>query len=816
MLSLIINYAKSGIRALTRHKLFLLLNFIGLSVGIATTILVSAYTMNEMSYDKFHPNAKRIYRVMELAVDSDRKYSMSSPRGLQYYQKIPGVEAQAALVKGDWLIETKVEHKGNHLRLQDVYAGTSNILDFFAITTIEGDLTKALKEPDKIALSKSEATRFFGSNSALGQVLVAGDHSWTVVGVFEDLPANTHLNIKALITSKPYEELMGKLSYSYILLSESADVKQVSVSITKFMTELWNSTGVEFYLQPLLNIHLDPNLKEEMKVGGSHLVVSLSLILSLLLIFIVSFSSINMNIARAGERATEVGIRKTIGATRFQLITQFLMESVGLYLLSGVLACLIAKLFLNDFNLLIGRVLDLEVIGITGIYIVVFCIFLGILSGLYPAVFISAFNTKRVLSGDLSRGNTAIILRKVVLVFQAAISIGFVVGTLILYNQLSFLNSLPTNYERAERIQVTETNPSKLFFHESFAYGDHYELPLEELERTYRASSRALFDDLKKIDGVLGATPTDFDLTRHLNAGVRNFTIQGVETFPQVFGYGAVGYSAAEVLGLNLVAGRDFNKDSDLFNSINKTLSILIPESMVNLAGFASPQDAVGKTAHFPAGPFEMVTGTIVGVFKDIKLSSIKEDSFPMIFGCGLSWAQSANLVLHVAEDNADVRQKVTSLLEPRLQNFPLTIESMKHNYEVIYQEDNNLSRLVFTFATLIVTLSTIGLFGLCAFTASQRRKEIALRKVLGASKLSILVLLAKEHVVISIIGMLIVSPIAYHLIERWLSIFNERVEQSVLIYFSAILIVITITIATIYAIVDRVMRVRPGKVLRD
>ncbi|MFT4927979.1 MAG: putative ABC transport system permease protein [Phenylobacterium sp.] len=816
-LSLMNNYIKTAIRALTRHKLFLALNFFGLAVGLAATILVGAYTLHEVSYDKDHPNVARTYRLLEYDANSGRQYSLSSPHAFQHYNKMAGVEDHLGVIVADWLIESRIEIDGEEFRYNKVYAASENLLDFFNIPSLHGDIGLALSQPDKIALSQAEAVRFFGRVDVVGEKIIAKDKTWTVVAVFADLPINSHLNIKALISSQPYVGYMGKLAYTYLRLADNVDIDQIGQSVTTVMDGIWNTTndvsGVTFALQPLLDIHLSANLKEEMKVGGSQLAVNLSIVLSLLLVFIASFSSINMSVARAGQRAAEVGIRKTLGASKSQLVSQFLIESVLLYLVSGVIACAIAVAFLADFNLLVGRQLELVYWGMPGVVIAGFVALLGILSGLYPAVFISSFKTQRVLSGDLSQGKTAIVLRKVVLVLQASISIGFVVASFSFYQQMNFLHNLPTHYERVNRLQVSNIPINKVFYHESFT---DETLDQVALEKSFRDNRSSLAGALKKIDGVLSSTATDFDFTRHLNAGVRGFTMQGTETLSQVLGYGGAGYNAAQTLGLELVAGRDFNQRSDWFNREDHSLSIFIPESVVRLAGFSHPDEAIGKTAQFPGGPFKSIEATIVGVFKDVTLSSVKEASFPMIIGCGLSWAQSSSLVIEVAADNSATRGQIRELLQDKLALYPIAVESLESSYDLIYQDDKNLSKLILTFSALIVALTTIGVFGLSAYTATRRSKEIAIRKVLGASKLSLVQLLANEQIVINIFGMLLTSPIAYWLIERWLANFNQRIEQSVLVYLLSGLLITLITATTIGLIVHKVMKVKPSRILRD
>lgn len=807
--NLIGNYITTGVRALTRHKMHLGLNIFGLSIGLSAVLLVSIFTAHEISYDENQPNGDRVYRILEKHIPSGRVYSLNSPHAFQYYNKIAGVEDYVGLLMGSWLINHNVIVDNITLELDKVFPATESLLDFVDFDVLHGDMNAALVEPDTISISESEAIRFFGEVDVVGRKLTSKSTNWTVGAVFADLPTNTHFDIKTVISAEFAVGIKGKIAYTYVRLAEGADVEEVSKSISEVMANIWtDDKDMEQILQPITDIHLAPNLNEEMKVGGSQLSVNISIALSILLIVIASFNTINMSIARAGQRANEVGIRKTLGAVKSQLIGQFLVESVLVSLVSGLIALGIAEFFLADFNLLIGRQLEIEYWGISGALLASFIFVVGIVSGLYPALFMSSFNAKRVLSGDLERGKTALIVRKILLVVQSALSICFIIVSFSIYQQLNYLQDFPVNYEKSNRLRVADIPEGKIFYHE--------DLKDEKLEKSLRTGTRLLFQDLVKIDGVISATPADIDLTRGVTAGVRDFTIIGANDFVHNMGFSATGYNAAKTLGLNIIAGRDFNQQSDWYDRSDKSVAIMIPESALALSGFQNADDAIGKVGMFTAGQLQNIQGRIIGVFKDVKIGSVKDEGFPIMFACGLSWGHQTSMVIEVEQDNTLVREQISEFFRARLGIFPIEIESIESSYKLLYKEDGRLAVLVLVFSVLIVFLTCVGMFGLSAFTVNRRRKEIAIRKVLGASRNSLIVLLAKEYILLNIISMIISFPIAFYLVVDWLQGFNEKFDQSIFLYVASGLFVTLLTALTISIIAFWAASTKPSKTLRQ
>jgi putative ABC transport system permease protein len=794
------NYLISAFRTLARNKMNLVLTIIGLSIGLAAALMVALFTLNETSYDKFQPDAKRTYRVVMQHIPSGGEFPMTTPRGYQHFKKINGVDDVLNLMRTSYLMGRKLQIGAEYFELDDLIAAPENLTDFISMDVLSGDLVTALTQPNKIALSESEAMRLFGRKNAVGKTFVMVDHAQTmeVVAVFADFPDNSHFTMRSIISAEQFMQVIGKHSHTYIKLEEGANIEAIEAQVTEILNRLWQdeSNEIHFYLQPLLAIHLAPNFNVDMKVGGSEKTVLISVALSILLLLISSFNYINMSIAQAGIRAKEVGVRKVLGATKSQLVLQFLTESVVIALISALLACGIVELLLPAFNQLVGRELSIGnwsqfIVGISAI-----TIFIGIASGLYPAVFISSFSVHRVLSGDFGRGKTAIVVRKLLMVLQSALSVSLIIAAISLYLQLNYLQNLSVNYEKDQRIRVLAMDQNKI----------------------YPSDNQSLYRDLINIKGVISATPTDFDLTKSTNAGAFVTSVPGVADFTQQMGFAGVGFNAVQALGLQLVAGRDFSTQyqSDWFNEAQSTVAIIIPESVLNTAGYENAEQAIGQVWQFGAGGQQNLQGKIVGVIKDVKIGSSRESSGPVLFACGLPIGGIYSLVLEVENQYSnDIKQAVIKFVEQRLNINAVEIQLVKNNYLALYQAENKLVKMVAIFSSLAIFLTCVGMFGLAAFSAQQRSREVAIRKVIGATRFSLVTLLTSESIALIALSLLIAFPTSYYFINEWLSSFNDRISQTIIIYAVAALIVALVTWLTVATIALRIASVKPASSLR-
>ncbi len=790
----------SAFRSLTRHKMNLVLTLIGLSIGLAAALMIGLFTLNETSYDKFQPDAKRTYRVVMQHVPSGGEYPLTTPRGYQYLKKVNGVDNVMNLMRTTYLLNKKVQIGSEHFKLDNLIAAPKNLPDFISMNILYGNLATALTQPNKIALSVSEAIRLFGSKNAVGKTLLMSGQSQTVevVAVFSDFPDNSHYAMNSIISADPFMQVVGKQSYTYLKLKEGTNIAAVEAQVTDILNKIWQNKNndIRFYLQPLLAIHLAPNFNTDMKVGGSEKTVVISVALSILLLLISSFNYINMSIAQAGLRAKEVGVRKVMGATKLQLVMQFLTESVVIALISALLACGIVELFLPEFNQLVGRELTLGNWSQHITSIITIALFIGLASGLYPALFISSFSVHRVLSGDFGRGKTAILIRKLLMILQSALSVSLIIAAISLYLQLNHLQNLSVNYEKDQRIRVLGMNQNEIYPHDN----------------------QLLYRDLAKIKGVISATPTDFDLTKTTNAGAFVTSVPGVAEFDQAMGFAGVGFNAVKTLGLQLVAGRDFSTQyqADWFNEAQSTVAIIIPESVLNTAGYQNAEQAIGQVWLFGAGGQQHLKGKIVGVIKDVKIGSSRDNTEPVLFACGLPIGGAYSLVLEVEnQDSSDVKQAIIKFVEQRLHINSVEIELVKNNYLSLYQAENKLVKMVAIFSGLAIFLTCVGMFGLAAFSAQQRSKEVAIRKVIGASRFSLVALLTSESIVLIGISLLLAFPASYFFIDKWLSNFNDRISQTFVIYLVAAVLVALVTWITVATIALRIASIKPSSSLR-
>lgn len=790
------SYLTTGARALLRQKLHFALNVLGLALGLAAALLVTAYVRRELSFDRHQPNIASTYRLSQLHVDAGEltdamvATSLTSLATQQIAQKQPQVKALFALfpLSRDGGLQVQIEDQ--KLRLFDVFAATTNIRDFVSLEVIGGDLDAGLKAPGNIALARSVALRLFGSVDAVGRTVNHQFGKWTVTAVFEDLPDNTHYTFKALTYANPNREAEQFWGYTYVQLDDGADIAALTDSIREGINarsfQRW-----QIALMPARDIHIRSDNNDK--------TVKVCIALALLLVGIAAFNFINMSTAQASRRAKEVGVRKALGAGRMQLVTQFLVESVLVAAVAAVIAAGIVKLTLPWFSDLVGAPIHASLLGMLGLDLLLITLVVGVVAGLYPAFFISSFSAKRVLSGDLQTGSTAITVRKVLLVAQAAFSVCLIVATIVVFRQIEHLSSLPVGYAKTQRLEVRGLDPNAIF----------------------DPGNTALVDALRRIDGVRSAAPFDRSLTEG-SGSVLDIIYPNSPDAKNAAGFSATGYGFVDAVGLELVAGRDFSADhpSDWYRKDeqgNETASIVITESMARSAGYVSAQDALGKAFRLGIdGRTNPFTVTVVGVVKDVTVGSVKVQTYPIFFICGYSWAVQSTLMLHVdAADTARLRGQVQAAVKQFLNVDNADIRMVEESYEAIYRYERRQAELVLVFSALAIFLTCVGLFGIAAFTTQQRNREVAIRKVLGASPVSLVNLLTREYLILVAASSLVAFPLAYWLTSDWLSNFNERISQSPLYYLIATVLIVVIAWLTIAVLAFRAASVRPAQALR-
>lgn len=800
-------YLLTALRSMLRQKSHSLINILGLSVGLAAAILIALFVNYQLSFDKFQPNPTTSYRLQQQWPSMGLQAPLVSTAFNAELSNIAGVHQVFNLIDLSKTVVPAVEYQGQKLQLGTLFAATANIEHLMQLPIVAGDLSQALTQPYQLAISLKEANRLFGRTDVIGVSLQGSSAQWTVAAIFKDLPNNTHFHFDLLTSTNPAvignPGMGANNSYTYIQLSDSADITAISKELTRLYNYLVyaGQNMVVIDLKRLDHIHLTAQSQFEMKLNGSQFTVTVCTGLSLLLIGIAMMNFINMSTAQAGRRAQEVGVKKAMGASQFQLISQFLFESTLIALISVVIATLMVQMALPWFNRLtesqLSLAASLDTIGLLALLTLV----IGITAGLYPALFISSFSAKRVLTGDLQRGKTAIFVRKSLLTLQAALSVGLIVAAVILFQQLDYLKQLPVGYDRSQRVEISGI-PAKMLFEQS---------------------NNAIISRLSEIEGVSNIGFSDTSLTGTTNTSTK-LLWPGVDADIPFLPFIGSGFGIVKAQGLQLLAGRDFSAQygTDWYQEDQHGqgfAGIIVTESIVKLAGIDNPQDAVGKVWQFKTGKEEndKFNVKVVGVVADIQVGSARNRSSPLLFICGLSKMSEANIVITINQgqmQHALMRLKAELAQQTGKDELPLAV--VEDNYRQLYRDDQRVANFVLIFCGLAVFLTCVGIFGLSSYSAQCKAKEISIRKVLGASKFDLINLLAKEYLWLLVISVGLAVPATNYIMAQWLNGFNDRITPSFWVYIAAATLVSLITWLTVASHGMKSASERPARVLKS
>lgn len=793
------SYLKTGLRALLRQKVHLALNLIGLSVGLAAAVLILLYVQFESGYDQMHPKAEKTYRVEQYFLPLEQRFPISSPAILAEFQTFD------SRIQGTRMIEDsmKVRPQGAELPLNlDFLAIEPNFTDFFSPEVVSGDLTKTLSNPGNLALSIKQSMRLFGHTDSVGATLTSNKQTYTVTAVFK-LPEQSHLEADALRLASDTilnQSLGINSAYTYVRLPENVDRSSLLKGVLEALSnKAYDGKATsEILFRALTDIHLHSQLSYELKTNGSWATLMTASVLALLLIIIAGINFINMSIARSSARAKEVGVRKTLGASRWQLFIQFMLESLMVAFIAGFIAAVLVEFGISAFNGLVNRPITLEYAGSFGFLLLLCSTAIGVLAGIYPALFISSFSARRVLSGDLQRGNTAVWIRKGLLVAQGAITVALLVGSVILHQQLNTLLNQDVGYKTDARLMVHNIKNEHLFWSEN----------------------SSLINELRAIPGVRAASILDIDLTKTFSQ-VAQLRIPGQtqsDSLPPVANLGA-GFDFAKATGINLLVGRDFepSRQADWFSTgeTQGKAAAIVTESLARRAGYSNLNDVIGESWLIDdTMPTEL---NIVGVVSDFQVGAALGKTEPAIIVAGRSPMPYANIILHLDPMRASVtRDEIERMLKQRLDRMDIRMSWLSANFATMYDNQQRQRTIITLFAGLAILLTCVGLFGLAAFSAEQRAREVAMRKVLGATRLQIVNTLASEYMILMAISVFIAVPTTYFLVERWLAEFTVRTQQSAFVYLAASILTFGICWLTVAGISLRVANKKPGAVLRQ
>ncbi len=788
------NYLKILIRNTKKNPLYMFINVFGLAIGMAVSMLIFLFVQHEFSYDNYHENADRIVRVSRAWFNPDGETSLhlghtAPPFGPLIKSEYPDEVAFSARMMEANPLVTKDHTKF----IEDNFTfADPEIFDIFSIKILEGDVKKALNQNDGLMISQSSAIKYFGDNSPLGEELLIDlsgqTFTFQVRGVFEDFPDNSHFHPTFFASMSPvvmfyggpdaFMSNYGSNNFStYLLLNTGVDrldfEGKLPNLIDKYMGQTQAgtpmSTGTKLYLWPLEDIHLFSNLDTEIEANGDIAYVYIYFAVALFILLIACINFMNLSTARSSLRSLEVGLRKVMGADRGNLIRQFMGESFMLTSISMGLALLLVYLFLPVFSDFSDKQLSLNflenpefLLGIVGLVLVV-----GLISGSYPALFLSGFQPGKVLKGVFKAGKSHEQFRSILVVGQFAISVVLIVAVLVVVNQLDFMQGKDLGFEK-EDIVLLPTSPT---------IEQNYNIIKDRLEnhsgiQAVSVSSRAPSGRL--LDNQGSSVEIDGELTQ------LQIRIADID----------VSHNFLKTYGIPLAAGRDF----DLLRASDSTEAFILNETAIREIGWESPEAAIGKQFLYGSK-----RGFVTGVMKDFHFESLHQPIVPLLFEIGTN----GNNVMSIKIDAENREETMTYLKEEWAAlrpGFPFEPRFVDQGFNEQYAGEQRVKTIFTFFSALAVLISILGLLGLVTFATAQRTREIGIRKVMGAETSSILILLGKDFLKLVLIGFLIAIPISWFGMSSWLGDFAYSIGISWTVFLWAGLIAGAIAAFTVVA----------------
>ncbi|MBA4144332.1 MAG: macrolide ABC transporter permease [Cytophaga sp.] len=782
------NYFKIAFRTLLRFKGYAAINLFGLALGLATGISIMIYVLDEISYDQFHAKGDRLYRVNTVfASSSDDKGSANEtngwPIGKILEKDFPEVEAVLYTRSASFLT---INYEGSRIQ-QKMHFVTPEFFSMFSFPLLKGNAQKALNDPYSVVISEDMEKKFFAGTDALNKTLIMGDSlNFVVTGVMANIPANSHIQSDMLVSFSTYEKLNPDFSFdtgwgninmrNYVLLKEGTDypafaakAKTIYMDRAAAMLKDW---GVSAYVtfEPMEDIYLSSKSGNGMGPLGSSDRLYLLTGIAAFVIVLGCINFVNLATARSVYRAREVGLRKIAGSTRQALIAQFLSESFLLTVLSLIMAILLIAGLLPVVNQLLDKNYELSsLVNISMIAgTVLLVLIVSLLAGYYPALILSALQPVHVLKGKMQTSARGIQLRRTLVVFQFVISVSLVMGTLVIVDQLSYMQKQDLGFHKEEIVVINAARA--------------------------RSANPAGFETFKNQLKELAAV----DEVTHTNAVPGNPGWTGQVAYPEgksgdhavSVEYMAIDEHYLTTLGLELIAGRGFDKarEAELKDGL------VVNETAVKRFGWSSPQEAIGKRISSPSGQPE---GEVIGVVKDYHQLGLQQKIGPM----AMDYAPENSHLYAIRYQASNTQQLIGDLNKLWNQSFPgydFNYFFLDQDFEKQYQSEKKLASVFGGFAVITILIAIIGLVGLVSFMVVAKTKEIGVRKILGAGALSITKLLSKEFVLLVIVANALSLPLAWYFANQWLHRFAYHTELNFMLFGWTMLIALTVTMLAV------------------
>jgi putative ABC transport system permease protein len=805
------NYFIVAWRNIIKSRTFSIINIAGLAVGLTCFILIAMYVMDELSYDKYNSNSDRIYRVnsdirfggtdLKLAVCSD-------PMGPTLKKDYPQVEQYVRFYNSDG---SKLIKKGAQYISEDrVTHADSTLFDVFTLPTIAGNSKTALNEPNTVVITESTAKKYFGTVDVVGKSIETNENNKTpykITAVIKDIPKNSHFNFDFIFSMDNVDYGWGNyLSHNfqtYVLLKEGTDAKKFNSNFNQLIDKYilpqakqflqinsiaeFEKTGnkLVYTLIPLRDIHLKSDRFPELGVNSSMQYVYIFSAVAVFILLIACVNFMNLSTARSSNRAKEVGIRKVLGTDQRMLIGQFLTESTLMVFFGLVLAIALVAAGIGYFNSIAGKSLSITQLLQPGylVFLILLPVVIGTLAGLYPAFFLSAFQPIAVLKGRMNKGFKKNNLRSSLVVFQFFISIVLIIGTIVVYQQLNYIQNTKIGFNKDQLLIINNTN----------ALG---------------ANTDAFKNELTKLSGIKAASFAGYLPVSNSARSDNSFSTEAVMNEKNGFNMQVwnVDYDYVTVLGMEMLKGRNFStsygSDSNAIIINEEAAKIIGADNPVGKKLYTTDNNGVSNTAY-----------TIIGVVKNFNFESLRKNVGPLSMRLGYNkWAAAFKVS---AADVSNIIKTIEQKWKVMAPDMPFSYQFLDESFDNMYRAEQRVGKVALSFSLLAILIACLGLFGLAAYMAEQRTKEIGVRKVLGATVGSITTLLSRDFLKLVLIASVIAFPVAWWAMSKWLQDFAYRIHIGWWIFAAAAFIALLIALLTVSSQAIKAALQNPVKSLR-
>ncbi len=805
------NYFKIALRNLAKYKFISFINLFGLTIGLTCCLLITTYILNELSYDRYNKNAENIYRVTRSFNNQDGVVSLnlstvSPPFGYYFPTDFPEIKKMTRLLNSG---TTPFKYKEKLISEPNVYFADENLFNVFTLDVVKGNPKTALQEPFSVMMTEEVAKKYFGNEDPINKVIRANNQfEVKVSGIYKAFPANSFMHPGMLVSFNTLKDSVvygeknlrtnwGNNSFfTFLELPDHYDPKKMIARFPAFLDKRMSgeyggkqaSKFTSLGLQKLTDIHLYSHTDYEAEPNGDMNRVYIFSAIALFILLIACINYMNLSTARSALRAKEIGIRKVIGARKKELIFQFLSESVLITWAAILIAFICLYLTLPWLNNISGQELSLNILMKWQVLLPVFLapFAVGILSGIYPALFMSSFQPVQTLKGLFKVGGSSISFRKVLVVAQFAISIVLIITTIIVFQQLRYMQETSLGYDKEHLITLPYNNSINPQY-ETFRNELMRNAGVTDVARSSRIPTGRLLD-------ANGASTMAGDSLRPVTADIK---------------YLAADYDFIPTYGVHIVAGRNFSRAYSM-----DTTNFILNEASVKAVGWKSPQDAIGKD--FKYGDTK---GHVIGVIGDFHFESLRQKIVPIILENApvtSSDSRFNSLSIKVAGNNIPgALAAVEKIWKKYLPEIPYEYTFLDDRFTQLYQAEQRQGTIFTVFACIAIFIACLGLFGLSAFAITQRVKEIGVRKVLGANVSSIVTLLSKDFLKLVLVAAIIAFPVAWYAMTHWLQDFAYRINIHWWVFVLAAILALIVALVTVSFQAIKAAVANPVKSLR-